>query len=439
MLFIQVFYDDFECVNPLGSKTKKRKIGGIYFSIRNLPPQMISKLDNIFLAALFYVNDVKTGICRYDDILRPLIKDVKNLETEGIVINNTTFFASISCISYDNLGANSLLGFTESFNSNNFCRFCLTETNKMQSVFHEKHLLMRNNKSHIKVCSEIQPGEMQMGVKNSTIISTLETFGFCEMLTVDVMHDLLEGVVPYEIKEFLKTLYNIDRKIIEKINNRIEAFNYGLLEATNKPSPINLNKHGHSLGQKTAQMWCFARHFPLLVQDLLTDDMTPKFEVILLLLDIMDIAFAPKISTGMVLQLEELISEHNLKFKTVFDCKHIPKHHMMLHYSGVIRRLGPLVHLWCMRYESKHNYFVRLSEKVCNFKNICKTLATRHQEHISFHPPIIDHNIEYGTRKKDVILDHKMQTLASSFFGWSNKTENENLIFYNWCKIGIYY
>lgn len=131
-------------------------------------------------------------------------------------------------------------------------------------------------------------------------------------------------------------------------------------------------------------MWCLARHFPLLTQDLVPDELKSKFEVVLLLLKIMDIVFTPKISVGMVLQLTELVSEHKYLFKSEFDCKLIPKHHMMLHYSGVLKRLGPLVHLWCMRYESKHNYFVRLSEKVCNFKNVCKTLAIRHQEHVLF-------------------------------------------------------
>lgn len=64
-------------------------------------------------------------------------------------------------------------------------------------------------------------------------------------------------------------------------------------------------------------MWCLARNVPLFVQDLVTEEMKPKFKVILMLLDIMDIVFAPKISVGSVKQLSELISEHNFLFKTV--------------------------------------------------------------------------------------------------------------------------
>lgn len=70
-----------------------------------------------------------------------------------------------------------------------------------------------------------------MDIKSSTILSTLNTFGLCKMLTVNVMHHLLEGVVPYEIKEFLKHSSNSSVGIIEKINARIDSFNFGLLEA----------------------------------------------------------------------------------------------------------------------------------------------------------------------------------------------------------------
>lgn len=51
----------------------------------------------------------------------------------------------------------------------------------------------------------------------------------------------------------------------------------------------------------------------------------------------------------------------------------------MLHYPRAIRKLGPLVHFWSMRFEAKHGFFKRVSHVTCNFKNICKTQAYRHQ------------------------------------------------------------
>ena len=46
-------------------------------------------------------------------------------------------------------------------------------------------------------------------------------------------------------------------------------------------------------------------------------------------------------------------------------------------------RYGPLVRSWCMRFEGKHNYFKDLAHRVKCFKNIAKSLASRHQRLVS--------------------------------------------------------
>ena len=47
-------------------------------------------------------------------------------------------------------------------------------------------------------------------------------------------------------------------------------------------------------------------------------------------------------------------------------------------------RCGPMTRYWCMRYEAKHNYFKDLAQKMKCFKNICKSLAERHQHLICY-------------------------------------------------------
>ena len=44
-LQIQLFYDDFETANPLGSKMGIYKVGAIYFTFRNMPPIFYFGLD----------------------------------------------------------------------------------------------------------------------------------------------------------------------------------------------------------------------------------------------------------------------------------------------------------------------------------------------------------------------------------------------------------
>ena len=47
-------------------------------------------------------------------------------------------------------------------------------------------------------------------------------------------------------------------------------------------------------------------------------------------------------------------------------------------------RFGPPVRFWCMRFESKHNYFKDLAHRIKCFKNIPKTMAERHQEFLCY-------------------------------------------------------
>ena len=42
-------------------------------------------------------------------------------------------------------------------------------------------------------------------------------------------------------------------------------------------------------------------------------------------------------------------------------------------------RFGPLINHWTTRFEAKHKHFKRLSNTMGNFKNICYSLAIRHQ------------------------------------------------------------
>ncbi|KAG7463388.1 hypothetical protein MATL_G00176040 [Megalops atlanticus] len=112
-LLIQLYYDDFETANPLGSKRSIHKVGCLYFVLRNLPPQFNSAVLNIQLVSLFHSQDLKYG---FDLILEPLISDLKKLESEGLhlPISSEKVFGTISQVTGDNLGLHSILGFSES-------------------------------------------------------------------------------------------------------------------------------------------------------------------------------------------------------------------------------------------------------------------------------------------------------------------------------------
>ena len=55
----------------------------------------------------------------------------------------------------------------------------------------------------------------------------------------DAMHDILEGVLQYKVKEMLKVFIWEEKYFsLEQLNDRIKNFDYGYYNDNNKPSTI---------------------------------------------------------------------------------------------------------------------------------------------------------------------------------------------------------
>lgn len=99
----------------------------------------------------------------------------------------------------------------------------------------------------------------------------------------------------------------------------------------------------------------------------------------------------------------------------------IPKHHFMIHYPACIRQIGPLVHVWTMRYEAKHKFF-KLSIK--NFKNITKSLAKKHQIAIAYHwESLAIKGIESGPVKTELLNDLEHGEIISDYLQLAVSTD----------------
>ena len=204
-LQIQVYYDDFETSNPLGSKQGIHKLGCLYFTLRNLPPCLNSSLMNIHLISLFHSQDAKKyGI---DKILTPFVEDVKVLESSGMKVSfaEEPVFGTIAQVTGDNLGLNSILGYVESFSAHHYCRMCLIDKATAQTVFSESdpRVILRTkltNEQHYSYLVENPRENSCFGLKRNSILNSLSYFNVSDNFVFDIMHDILEGVAQYEIK-----------------------------------------------------------------------------------------------------------------------------------------------------------------------------------------------------------------------------------------------
>ena len=112
------------------------------------------------------------------------------------------------------------------------------------------------------------------------------------------------------------------------------------------------------------------RHIALMLGDLIPED-DEHWELILAILECMYIIFSPTATTGKAVYLKQLIKDQHMLFLELFPERHLkPKHHFLTHYPSAIRLLGPLIHLWVMRFEAFHNFSRRLSHIVATFKTL---------------------------------------------------------------------
>lgn len=152
-----------------------------------------------------------------------------------------------------------------------------------------------------------------MGVKRSCILNSLQYFNTCENFSVDIMHDILEGVAQFEMK--LLILHVIDRYTTSKeVDRRIKSFNYGYMEQNNKPPTVKLGEDSNDLGLNAIQSWCLLCNLPLIFGDLVCPN-DQHWYLLLLLLQIVNIVFSPVLSKGITIFLKHLIAEHHRLFK----------------------------------------------------------------------------------------------------------------------------
>ena len=91
-----------------------------------------------------------------------------------------------------------------------------------------------------------------MGVKRSCIRNSLQYFNTSENFSVDIMHDILEGVAQCEMKLLILRL--IDKcTTSHEVDGRIKSCNYGYMAQNNKPPAVKLGEDSNDLGLNAIQ------------------------------------------------------------------------------------------------------------------------------------------------------------------------------------------
>lgn len=435
LLPLKVFFDDFEPGNALGSHAGAYKICGVYTKIICMPPYMSSKLCFTFLAALFFSDDRK--IYGNSRMLQKIITELNYIATEGIVVDFRQYkIVKIitTVISGDNLGLNSVLGFTESFRANHYCRFCkLPHVSSYGSMCVEDESSLRSKDNY--AADLLLDDFKSTGIKEECVLNDIKHFHISRNFYADVMHDLYEGIHHYNFNIILENLINVEKYIsLEQLNRRIQSFNYGI-KPLNKPPIITAQciKNG-KFKMYASEMKTFSIFYGLIVGDLIPEN-NKSWKLYILLQDIMQIVFSHSVTHSDIAYLRNLISEHHEIYLNLVgdNGKLKPKYHILLHYPLIMRYIGSLRGISTFRDEAQHQFFKNTARTSKNRKNLLLTMSIKKQ--LQFSHVLLNFNdlipkIEYGVLN-NVTSVKKAELCEKYNFQCSNEIKTLNFLKYD--------
>jgi hypothetical protein len=169
---------------------------------------------------------------------------LKALESDGLKLvvdgKNVQVRVVAGMFTGDNLFLNGIMGFVESFTAHKPCRQCTVHRNEFQMVLMEDKLAVRTIESYNNAVGNIYIQET--GIKQKCVLNELKYFHVITNSCQDVMHDVFEGVLVYDLMLICNGLVHSGHMTIHLLNHQIQTFTYGYHDAPNKPPVINLTQ-----------------------------------------------------------------------------------------------------------------------------------------------------------------------------------------------------
>lgn len=342
-----IYYDEFETGNPLSSHAGIHKLGAVYTSIACLPPNLASQIKHIFLFALFHYSDRLTENTN-QAAFQPVIDELNYLLSRvGISLDIPEFQGIIKfklgAILGDNLGLHSILGFVESFNAKYPCRICRANKEQVQQMCSEDTSLLRNKENYVADINSNNPNKT--GVKYKAIWYALDDFNLFKHVAVDVMHDILEGVAKYTMVLIINSLLSKKYFTLKELNDRAEAFDYDP-DINNKP-PLLYSENVSKIKWKmsSSETFNYIRYFSCLISHKVPDD-DEHWHLYILLRRVLHFSMTDSVDTNICDRLRWTIKEFNDLYLQLSSTPLKPKFHHLVHYAGIMEKLGPLCNLW---------------------------------------------------------------------------------------------
>ena len=388
-LTIFIYYDDVQVVNPVGNKTRHNKLGVFYFSLGVVPFR--SRKRHIFLLGLLrssYLKEYRSSI------LGTIYKDCKTLEDIGISVECAgqvvSVKGSVALFIADNLAIHAVGGLLESFsNVSKVSRYCHCSSADIQNRLTFRSCTLRTAEEFDATVAELEQSGfnralcLKRGISSKCALNSLSGFHIVENAPPDIAHDLYEGLIPLVTSVVLTELVKDRFLTLDDINRALSNFPYLRDDRQNPPQPLTYRQGAIRCNQTAKEALNLVRCLPLAVGYLIPKGNT-AWIILLKFLTVIRFIISPRFLEGDLARLQDLIEDWIGTFFAKYPHRRVtPKFHYLLHYPNQIRKHGALINLTTLRYESKNGQLKTFAKTTKNFRNICKTVASKHQQWMS--------------------------------------------------------
>lgn len=191
----------------------------------------------------------------------------------------------------------------------------------------------------------------------------------------------------------------------EWLQNKIHFLNYGLYDK-NLPSQVQIHKE--NLNQNASQLMCLFRNIGFILYDFQDNEIIKNIWICVQSLQKV-VKDSSVIYESDIQVLSDQITTHLKSILDILLVQLLPKHHLLLHYPGIIREMGPIIHMSMMRYEAKHKALKTTAKRGNNYINITKTISMRHQAELVYKGYTYSNEIDCGKISRRDILDFNAQ------------------------------
>jgi len=190
------------------------------------------------------------------------------------VTGASTVYARLCQVTGDNLAFNGMLGFVLGiFFGDHFCTIYYATKENIQTIFRAEYFQRRTIKEYDRDLSKIPAAQKMVknhsrGVKTNCLFNKIDAYHVTENWSLDIMHIVLEGIIPVEIGCVLYGLC-VDKTLLDlgRVNCELNTF-WGQLTVSKNDKPPAFNQllelgMGITPSMKAIQYWSLLKKLTL--------------------------------------------------------------------------------------------------------------------------------------------------------------------------------